>query len=84
VAGSHRELCGAHSHDGHQAVNIKVEKFSPGQDGEVPVTVEEIKAEHEVSCMSVSTVGHISGIQYFPFSFSSSSVTEIISSLMNR
>jgi hypothetical protein len=54
VPGSHSEAC-ASSLDGVQAVNIKVEEFSDIEDGEgpVPMTVVEIKAEHEVSFMSL-------------------------------
>jgi hypothetical protein len=83
---SHSEACSSSSLSGGQAVNIKVEELSHVQDGEVPATVEGIKVEREVSCtrMSVSTVGHISGIQNFLFPFSSSSVMEDISSLVNR
>jgi hypothetical protein len=53
--GSHSEACPSWSHDVDQAVNIKVEEFSDIDDGEdpVPMTVIGIKAEHEVSCMSL-------------------------------
>ncbi|PNF36704.1 hypothetical protein B7P43_G13310 [Cryptotermes secundus] len=46
---SHSEACPSWSHDGDQAVNIKVEEFSDIEDGEkpVPMTVVGIKAEHE-------------------------------------
>jgi hypothetical protein len=57
--GSHSEAC-ASSHNGVQAINIKVEEFSNIKDREdhVPMTAVGIKAEHEVSC--VSTVRHVS------------------------
>jgi hypothetical protein len=60
--GSHNEACASSSHDGDQANNIKVEETSDIEDREdpVPVTVTGIRAEHEVSSMSVSTVKHIS------------------------
>ncbi|XP_023704688.1 uncharacterized protein LOC111862998 isoform X4 [Cryptotermes secundus] len=47
--GSHSEACPSLSHDGDQAVNIKVEEFSDIEDGEdpVPMTVVGIKAEYE-------------------------------------
>jgi hypothetical protein len=49
---SHSEACPSWSHDGDQAINIKVEEFSDIEDVEktVPMTVIGIKAEHEVSC----------------------------------
>jgi hypothetical protein len=55
VPGSHSEICASSSHDGDQAVNIKVEEFSEMEDWEdpVPMTVVEVKIEPEVSCMSV-------------------------------
>jgi hypothetical protein len=51
--GSHSEACPSLSHDGDQAVNIKIEEFSDTEDREdpVPVTIVGIKAEYEVSCM---------------------------------
>jgi hypothetical protein len=55
VVASQSEACGSSSHSGAHAVNIKVEDFSDIEDREVPVpmTVVGIKAEHEVSCMSL-------------------------------
>jgi hypothetical protein len=54
VSGSHGEACASSSHDGDQAVNIKVEEVSDVEDGEdpVPMTFVEIKVEHAVSCIS--------------------------------
>jgi hypothetical protein len=51
---SHSEACQSSSLSGDQTVNIKVEEISDMEDGEdpVPMTFVEIKAEHEVSCMS--------------------------------
>jgi hypothetical protein len=51
----HSEACPSSSHDGVQAVNIKVEEVSDVEDVEdpIPMTFVEIKAEHEVSCMSL-------------------------------
>jgi hypothetical protein len=46
---SHKEACASSSHSGDQTVNIKVEKLSHVQDGDVPATLEGLKAEHEVS-----------------------------------
>jgi hypothetical protein len=80
---SHRVACASSSYDADQAVNLKVEEFSDVEVRKVPVTVEELKAEHEVSCMTVSTVRLMSGIQDLTFSFSSTSIMHTISSLMN-
>jgi hypothetical protein len=46
------------SHDANQAVNIKSEEVSDTQEeaDSVGITIQEIKAEHEVSCMS--TIRH--------------------------
>jgi hypothetical protein len=48
-------VCASSSHDGDQAVNIKVEEVSDVEDEEdpVPMTFVEIKVEHEVSLMSL-------------------------------
>jgi hypothetical protein len=55
VPGSHSEAFHSSSHDGDQAVNVKVEEFSDVKYGEdpLPMTVVEVKFEPEVSCMSV-------------------------------
>jgi hypothetical protein len=55
VSGSHSETCAPSSHDGVQAVNIKVEEASDVEDEEDPVPMKfmEVKLEDEVSCMSV-------------------------------
>jgi hypothetical protein len=55
LPGSHSEGCASSSHSGAQAGNIKVEEFSDIEDRKdpVPMTVVGIKAEHEVSCMSL-------------------------------
>jgi hypothetical protein len=54
IPGSHSEACASSSHDGHQAVSIKIEEFSDVEDEDpVPMTFVEIKVEHEVSCMSL-------------------------------
>jgi hypothetical protein len=50
------------SHDASRAMNIKAEDVSDAEVGEehpVPMTFVGVKSEHEVSCMSVSTVRHI-------------------------
>jgi hypothetical protein len=54
VPGSYNEACSSLSLSDIQAVNIKVEEFSDIEDSEdtVPMAVEGIKAEHEVSCVS--------------------------------
>jgi hypothetical protein len=53
------ETCPMSSHDGNQITDIKVEEASDTQEVEDPllVTLPEIKAEHEVSCMSVYLLG---------------------------
>jgi hypothetical protein len=50
---SHNEACPSSSHNGVQAVNIKVEEFSDIEDREdpAPMVVVGIRAEHEVSCV---------------------------------
>jgi hypothetical protein len=55
VPGSHSEAVASPSHDGVHAVNIKVEEFSDTEDREdpAPMTIVGIKAEYEVSCMSL-------------------------------
>jgi hypothetical protein len=52
---SHSGACLSSFHDGDQAVNIKDEEISDIEGGEdpEPMTVVGIKAEHEVSCMSL-------------------------------
>jgi hypothetical protein len=49
------ETCPVSSHDGNLFTDIKVEKASDTQEVEDPllITLPGIKAEHEVSCMSV-------------------------------
>jgi hypothetical protein len=61
VPGSHSETYPTSSHDAYQAMNIKVEDVSGVQEEDedpAPISYEEIKAEHEVSC--VSTTNQIS------------------------
>jgi hypothetical protein len=55
VPGSHSEACPSSPHSGDQAVDIKVEEFSDVEvrDDPAPKTFMGIKAEHEVSCVSV-------------------------------
>jgi hypothetical protein len=55
--GSSSEICPT-SHDGKQMIDTKVEEVSHTQELEDPllITLPEIKAKHEVSCMSVSIV----------------------------
>jgi hypothetical protein len=62
VAGSHGEAYASPCSDVHQAISIKVEEFSDVEDGEepMPMTFIGIKAEHEVSCMSMSPLLGIS------------------------
>jgi hypothetical protein len=84
--GSHSEAC-ASSHSGVHAVNIKIEEFSDIEDREdpAPMTVLGIKAEYEVSCMSlVSIVRHLSVTSRIAGSLSSVSVTQNFSSLVKR
>jgi hypothetical protein len=53
--GSSSETCPASSHEGNHVIDMKVEEASDTQEVEDPlrITIPEIKAEHEVSCMSV-------------------------------
>jgi hypothetical protein len=53
--GSISETCPTSSYDGNQIIDIKVEEASDTQEVEDPllITLPEIKAEHEVSCVSV-------------------------------
>jgi hypothetical protein len=64
VPRSHSEVCPS-SHAGDQAINIKVEEFSDTEDSKdpVPITVIGLRAEHEVSCMSLFTIRHILHIE---------------------
>jgi hypothetical protein len=58
VPGSCSETNLTSSHDGNQVINIKVEKVTDIQEEEEDPLLTEfpvIKAEHEVSCMSVCT-----------------------------
>jgi hypothetical protein len=63
-------LCSANSpttsHDGTQDVTVKVEEGLEAQVGEgpVPISFPEIKAESEVSCVSVFSLLHISQLLY--------------------
>jgi hypothetical protein len=70
--GLHSEASPSSSEDGDQAVNIKVEDSSDIEDREnpMPMTVVGIKAEHEVSCMSLCPLLGISRSQLgFPAPF---------------
>jgi hypothetical protein len=53
------EICPASSHDSYQAVSIKAEVPSDAEAEEDPlaITSPAIKAEPEVSCVSVSMLG---------------------------
>jgi hypothetical protein len=63
VPGSYSETC-LTSHYENQVIDIKVEDAADIQEEEDPllITSPEIKAEHEVSFMSLCIVGHISQI----------------------
>jgi hypothetical protein len=52
VPGSCSETCPASSHDANRDINIKVEPVSDVEE-EDPFKFRRMKAEHEVSCMSV-------------------------------
>jgi hypothetical protein len=56
------EPCQTPSEDVNQDIMVKVEEVSATEveEGREPVTFSEIKAEHEVSCMSVCSVLHTS------------------------
>jgi hypothetical protein len=64
VPGSYSETC-LTSHDESQVIDIKVEDAADIQEEEDPllITSPEIKAEHEVSFMSLCIFRHISQIQ---------------------
>jgi hypothetical protein len=55
----HREICPASTDDAYQPISIKAEKLSDAEDDEdpAPMTFVGIKAEPEVSCVSVSILG---------------------------
>jgi hypothetical protein len=78
------EACALSSDDVDQAVNIKIEKCSDVEDAEdpVPITFTGIKAEHEVSSVSlVCALLHIAESHpELPFSLLSASVTQNLSS----
>jgi hypothetical protein len=52
----HSEMCPASSHDAYPAISIKAEVLSDAEEEEdpVPITFVGVKAEPEVSCVSVS------------------------------
>jgi hypothetical protein len=56
VTGSHSEAYGTHSHDEHQAVNIKVEEFSDTKVGDdpAPMACVKIKVENKVEFSDVN------------------------------
>jgi hypothetical protein len=55
------EICRASSHDAYQAISTKTEVFSYAEEEEypVPITFPRIKAEPEVSCVSVTWISQI-------------------------
>jgi hypothetical protein len=55
VPGSHIESCASSYLNAVEVVNLKVEEYSDIEDRKdpMPITVVGIKAEHEVSCMSL-------------------------------
>jgi hypothetical protein len=55
------EICPASSHDAYEAVSIKAEESSDVEEEEypVPITFPRIKAEPEVSCVSVRWISQI-------------------------
>jgi hypothetical protein len=55
IRGLCSEICPASSHDANQAIRIKAEVFSDAEEEEnpIPITFLGIKAEPEVSCVSV-------------------------------
>jgi hypothetical protein len=59
VRGLCTEMCPASSHDAYQDIGIKAEVLSDVEEEEdpVPITFPEVKAEPEVSCVSVSVLG---------------------------
>jgi hypothetical protein len=56
-------------YDADQAFNIKAEEVSDAEEEEdvLPKTIQEIKAEPEVSCMCISTIRQISQIMSIVF-----------------
>jgi hypothetical protein len=61
VRGPCSEICPAFSCDVYQAITIKAEVFSDAEEEEypVPITFPGIKAEPEVSCVSVRWISQI-------------------------
>jgi hypothetical protein len=61
VRGLCNDICPASSRDAYQAVSIKAEVFGDAEDEEYPVrtTFLGIKAETEVSCVSVRWISQI-------------------------
>jgi hypothetical protein len=61
IRGLRSELCPAYSRDAYQAISIKAEVPSDAEAEVDPLSVTSpgIKAEPEVSCVSVSTLGRI-------------------------
>jgi hypothetical protein len=56
ILGLHSEIYPFSSHDAYPAISIKTEELSGAEEeeGPVPITFPGIKAEPEVSCVSVS------------------------------
>jgi hypothetical protein len=69
VQGLHSEICSASSHDAYPAASIKAEVLSGAEAEEDPVstTFVEIKAEPEVSCVSMPMLGRFHKYRYPSF-----------------
>jgi hypothetical protein len=70
VQGLHSEICPASSHDAYQAISIKAEVPSEAEAEEDPLAITfpgGIKAEPEVSCVSMLVLGSFknTGIPFF-------------------
>jgi hypothetical protein len=62
------EMCPASSHDAYQAINIKAEVLSDAEEEDPHAkTFPGIKAEPEVSCVSVSMLGGFHKYRYYLF-----------------
>jgi hypothetical protein len=65
VQGPCTKICPASSHDVYQAISIKAEVLSDVEEEDpVPITFPGIKAEPEVSCFSMSTLGGFHKYRY--------------------
>jgi hypothetical protein len=69
VRGLHSEICPTSSHDAYSTIRVKDEVFSDAEEEEYPVppTFVGIKAESEVSCVSMPMLGRFHKYRYPSF-----------------